>query len=124
MTATPDDARLTAAVSLIGRTGADTFSIRYSDDEQPVIWLAVAGYPEDRWETDAALTPLRAVLRLAERLVDGGQCRHCKRPAGLDPDSLDTMPMDNLVCWYQYDPELRTFRRGCEDGTSGEASAP
>jgi hypothetical protein len=111
----PADPRLAAAVALIGRTGADSFQLRFNDDEAPVVWIAVAEYSSlGHHETDASLDPVRAVLRLAERLVDGGQCMHCRRPSGLDPDSVETMPLDTLVCWYQYDPELRTFRRGCE----------
>lgn len=112
-----DDARLIAAVEMVRRTGASNFSIRYTDDEEPVVWIAVADYGEGRCEVDASLDPLRAVLRLCERLVDGGTCTHCGRPAGLDPDALETMPMNELVCWYQYDPERQTFRRGCEGDT-------
>lgn len=108
-----EDPRFTAAIDLIGRTGASAVQVRYSDDEQPTVWLAVAQYGA-KAETDAALTPWMAVLRLAERLVDGGMCVHCSRPAGLDPDSIDTMPLNNLICWYQFDPEVKKFRRGCE----------
>lgn len=111
---TEEQEKLTAAVALIGRTGAAHFQLRYSDDEKPVVWMAVAVYREDLAEVDASLDPVRAVLRLAERLVDGGQCVHCKRPTGLDPDSLDTMPLNDTICWWQWDPELKVFRRGCE----------
>jgi hypothetical protein len=118
----PDtEARMLAAVDLIGRTGAGSFQLRYSDDEEPVVWMAVAQHRlsdgddvRDHYEATAAMNPLRAVLRLAELLIDGGMCTHCRRPSGIEPDSLDTMPLDTLVCWYQYDPERRTFRRGCE----------
>lgn len=111
------EARLTAGIDLIKRTGAKNFQLRWSDDEQPVIWMAVASYAGDdleRHEVDASLHPVRAVLRLCERLVDGGMCTHCERPSGLDPDTIDTMPLNDLVCWFQFDPELKTFRRGCE----------
>jgi hypothetical protein len=112
-----DDPRFIAAVDLIGRTGAKSFAIRYTDDEPPVVWAAVAEYGDGRAEAAGALHPIVAVLRLAELLVDGGQCTHCGRPTGLDVDSIDTMPLDTLVCWYQFDPELATFRRGCEGDT-------
>lgn len=105
--------KMTAAVDFIRRTGASSFQLRYTDDEQPLVWIAVASFGE-RHEVDASIDPERAVLRLAERLTDGGRCKHCSRPSGLDPDSLDTMPMSDMVCWYQYDPELKRFRRGCE----------
>lgn len=103
-----------AALELMRRTGCTGVQIRYSDDEQPVVWFVVAEYPENRAEVDAALDPIRAALRLCERLVDGGQCAHCERPTGLEPDHIETMPLNDTICWYQYDPELKTFRRGCE----------
>jgi len=108
------DPRFQATLSLIGRTGADEFQIRYSDDDEPVVWMAVATYKEKGSEVAAGLNPLTAVLRLAETLVDGGTCTHCKRPSGLDPNSFEKMPADDIICWYQFDPELKTFRRGCE----------
>lgn len=110
----PDEDKFLAGVKMIQRTGARQFQLRWSDDEEPTIWFAVGIYDDGNAEADASLSPFRAVLRLCERLVDGGHCTHCRRPTGLDPDSLETMPLDDLVCWYQYDPELKTFRRGCE----------
>jgi hypothetical protein len=113
------DARFIAAVDMIGRTGAKSFGVRYQDDEQSVVWLAVAEWGEGKADAAGALDPLRAVLRLCEQVVDGAQCTHCQRPAGLEPDSIETMPVDDLVCWYQFDPELATFRRGCEGAGAG-----
>ena len=118
--------KLIAAFEFVRRTGARNVQLRWSDDEQPVVWMMVASYQigEDgrpvpdggtvRHEVDASLHPVRAALRLCERLADGGQCTHCGRPCGLDPDTLDTMPLNHLVCWYQFDPEMKKFRRGCE----------
>jgi hypothetical protein len=109
--------RFLAGVEMVRRTGSDQFQLRWSDDEEPTVWLAVARYPEGQWDTAAGRDPFVAVSRLLETLIDGGTCKHCGRPAGLDPDSLDTMPLNELVCWYQYDPEVKSFRRGCEDDT-------
>ena len=106
-----DDPRLAPAVELLGRTGADEFQIRYCDEETPVVWMACARW-HDHWETAAAMDPLRATFRLCDTVIDGGQCQHCHRPAGFSPD-LDPMPLAPLVCWYQWDPELATFRRSC-----------
>jgi hypothetical protein len=108
--------RFLAGVEMVQRTGSKQFQLRWSDDETPVIWMAVSIHDDDQtlWEVAAGHNPLVAVSRLLEQLVDGAQCKHCGRPAGLDPDSLDTMPLNELVCWYQYDPELKKFRRGCE----------
>lgn len=106
--------RFAAAVELVGRTGADQFQMRYSDEESPTVWVALALYG-DQWECAAAMHPLRALFRLCETLMDGGTCIHCNRPAGFSPD-LDPspMPLSKEVCWYQWDPELKTYRRGCE----------
>lgn len=115
--------RVTAVVDLIGRTGAESVQIRYCDEEKPTVWMVVAEYKrrKDRnsptmkhHEVAAAMTPDVAGLRLAERLVDGGQCTHCKRPTALSDDWQGEAPLDELICWYLYDPELKTFRRGCE----------
>lgn len=109
-----DDPRMIPAVEMLRRTGAEEFQIRYCEEEQPVIWMAVGRWG-GRWETGAGMEPLTAVFRLCDQVIDGGQCMHCKRTTGFVPD-LDTPPLDDLVCWYQWDPELVTFRRGCEGG--------
>jgi hypothetical protein len=112
-----DDERFIAAIEFIRKTSSTGFQIRYSDDETPTVWFAVAEYPDNKFEVDASLDPIQAALRLCERLCDGGQCRHCGRPTGLEPDSIETMPLNRTICWYQYDPELKKFRRGCEGDT-------
>jgi hypothetical protein len=115
------DDRIKAAVDLIGRTGAQSIQIRFSDDEQPVVWFSVAIYPgKNKYETAAGFDPLVSTLRLCEQLIDGGMCTHCKRPAGLEPNHIEDMPLDKLICWYQYDPELKKFRRGCEGDNNGD----
>lgn len=119
-----EDPKMRAAVEFLRRTGAQSIEFRF-DEGEPVVCMAVATYaldgdrrpaPEGEpfHEVDAALDPLRAVLRLCERMADGGECAHCHRTTGLEPDSLDTMPLNAAICWYQYDPELQKFRRGCE----------
>jgi hypothetical protein len=110
-----DDARMVAAVDMLGRTGAAEIQVRYADDDKPVVWIAAARWdrPEgSHWECAAAMHPLNAVFRLCDQVIDGGQCKACGRPTGFSPD-LDPLPLDELVCWYQYDPELKTFRAGC-----------
>jgi hypothetical protein len=109
-----EDPRLTPAVDLLGRTGASEFQIRYCDEDKPVVWIAAARWG-DHWECAAATHPMGAIFRLCDEVIDGGQCRHCGRPAGFAPD-LDTMPLEPLVCWYQWDPERKTFRRNCAGG--------
>lgn len=116
----PNDPRFTAGVKLLERTGMQTFSIRYQDDAEPVAWVAVATWDEQRTphmagaEAAGAITPLKAVIRLCETVLDGGTCTHCGRTASVDDNWRDEMPLQDVVCWYRYDPETQEFRRGCE----------
>lgn len=122
------DGRFIAALDMLGRFGAREVQIRYSDDEEPTLWMVavklfvdandkpvatLAEADRTHWDCAAGMNPLRAALRLCEALGDGGVCAHCGNPSGISED-FDAMPFDALVCWYQYDPELKTFRRGCE----------
>lgn len=124
------DPRFLAGVKLIERTGATSFRIGYSDDDDgpPVVWYAVAtwrsarrvaGYPvkgDERAEAAAALDGTTAVLRLCEQVIDGGQCQHCGQMTSFVPDT-DTELLDLIGCVYAWDPELETYRRGCEGDT-------
>jgi len=127
----PEDPRFVAAAKLIERTGARSFQIRYSDDEEPTVWMAVAEYhvgPSGKpvaknkpgrktFEAAGGMTPLAAVLRLLDELLDGGECQWCHRPTGVTDDWQADMPLADVVCWYQFDPETESFRRACEGDT-------
>lgn len=114
-----DSPKLLAAVKLLERTGAQTYRTGYSDpgDGPPTVWYAVAEWPGNKAEAGAALDPVTATLRLCEAVIDGGQCAHCKRLTIFDDNPGDG-PYDALLdamgCVYGWDPELSTFRRGCE----------
>lgn len=127
---TVDDPKMIAATKMLQRTGAAALQIRYSDDEEPTVWFAVVQYrrgadglpkakgPINAWETAAGRHPTEALLRLCEKVVDGGTCAHCHRPTIFHAD-LDDAPLpglDELMCSYEWDPELALFRRSCEDG--------
>lgn len=111
------DPRTVALVGLVGRCGATSFRIEHTDpDNGPVVWVAVAelGFLGGAVEAAAAADPYRAVVRLAEQLIDGGTCRHCGAVTGVLDEFDDPTQQLSGVCWYVYDPELDTFRRGCE----------
>lgn len=130
MTDDSDDPRWPAAVDLIGRTGAREFQIRYCEEEEPVVWMALAMHlvksgrpvPEGKggkpvWSVGAGLRPTTALFALCDTLIDGGTCEHCGRPTGFIPDNerqVDEELGVPFVCWYRWDPELKTFRRMCE----------
>ena len=112
--------KLKACVELIGRTGASTWQLRYDDREPPCVWTCVVEYDRGDggpWEAAAGRGPLEAVVRLVERLVDGGICHHCGRPTALDTFD-DDHPMRRSVaalgCLYSYDPDEGSWVRGCE----------
>lgn len=111
-----DEDFFSACSSMVPRLGAKTLELRFSDDgadaDSPTVWMAIAGFGGRRFEVGAASHPEKALFRLLEQLVDGGQCRHCARPTGITRDFTE-QPAEQVVCWYQYDPELKVFRRGC-----------
>lgn len=116
------DPRFLAAIDLIGRTGAKSVQVRYSDDEQPIVWMVVGEFPTPngwQFEVAAAMGPLRAALRLLETAMDGGSCAHCGKASGVWEDWQDTPPAGAVICWYVFDPETSKFRRSCEGETSG-----
>lgn len=112
------DPRFIAGVAMIGRTGATDFRVGCSDpdDGDPTVWYAVATWKQGA-EAGGALSPVRAVMRLCEQIIDGGVCAHCQRLTIFD-DNPNDGPWDALLdamgCVYAWDPELGTFRRGCE----------
>jgi hypothetical protein len=125
------DPRFAAGVQLLERTGARSFRVGHSDegDGEPTVWYAVATWGLDpstgkplpkggriRHEAAGAMHPLGAVLRLCERVIDGGECAHCHLPTIFVEDT-DTGLLDRMGCVYAWDPELATFRRGCEGDT-------
>jgi hypothetical protein len=109
------EGKFAALIDLLGRTGAEEFQVRYCEEEMPIVWIACARWG-DIWQAAGALHPYQAMLRLAESIMDGGKCQHCKRPTAVDdkpPDPLLRLT-DQAICWYRFDPELGTFRRACE----------
>jgi hypothetical protein len=100
------------AIDLLGRTGAEEFQIRYCGEQEPAVWIAAAKWHEV-WEVGASTGALEAIFRLLAQVLDGGHCQHCNRPSGFEA-TIEANPLPGLICWYQWDPELETFRRGCE----------
>jgi hypothetical protein len=116
--------RALAAIDVIKRTGAESFQIRYSDDEQPVVWLAVVTWRINRegrptkhgagraHEAAAALAPDSPIYRQAEQIVDGGECSHCGKPAGFNPDVAHEL-LEEFICWWTWDPEVGRYVQAC-----------
>jgi hypothetical protein len=121
----PLSERALGAIDVIRRTGAESFQIRYSDDEEPTIWMAVVTWRINRegrpvkhgagraHETAAAMQPDTAIYRLAEQIVDGGTCSHCSKPTGFNPD-IAHEPMEEYICWWTWDPEVQRYVQSCQ----------
>jgi len=127
------DPRFLGAVDLLRRSGASGFQIRYSDDQQPVVWIAVSSYnaeslarirraagrhvegESEHHAVAAGLTPLRAVFQLCEDLIDGGHCAHCGKPTAFLADTRPPGPVMDPFCCYQWNPQSKAFRRACQD---------
>ena len=114
-----------AILDLIGRSGASEFNLRFNDDDDIVVWEALAVYPaasaEDELlrEACAGMNPDVAIERLGEALIDGGRCVHCGKMTTLDlnwehPINEHMPGFNQFGCAYVFDPELVTFRRSCE----------
>lgn len=112
---------LAAAVDLIGRSGGQEFQVRYDEEQDPIVWVAVAKLRGGRWECAGGKTPAEAAVRLAEEIYDEGRCAHCGRVCGVTVDWTQDMPLAKIICWQVFDPEVKRFRRSCEGETTGLA---
>ena len=115
-----DADKLKAAMDFLRSIGAEHVRLRVSNDEEPEIWIVVAEYKGKNrlhirgTHVEASLDATRAAIRLCERLVDGSYCVHCEKRVAIEAELLAKMPFDHMICWYQYDPEMKVFRRSCE----------
>jgi hypothetical protein len=117
------EGKFQAAVELLGRTGADQFQVRYCEEEEPTVWMSAAHWPEiedimpDHWDAAGGMSPWSSLLRLCEAAMNGGRCTHCNKMTSIDDQPYEEalgILTESFVCWYRYDPELKTFRRSCE----------
>lgn len=84
-----DQDALTAAVDLVGRSGARDITVGYLHDDVPVEeagWYAKAMYRGAALIADAHRGPVEACEALARRILDGAECAHCRQPVRLDDE--------------------------------------
>lgn len=144
MTTKPDadyalDPRFVAGVDMLRRTGSKDFRIGWSDEDDgpPTVWYAVATWPRSglvsdrgeaiRGECAAAFDPVEAVMRLCERVIDGGTCTHCGQRTIFDPEPPTGGVVDDLLdamgCRYVWNAESASFLRSCEKSDGTQAAA-
>jgi hypothetical protein len=118
------------ALDLLKRTGVRQVQVRYSDDEDPVIWMVAACWYADKhgmpvatkresegtmWKTAAGFAPSQALFSLLDALVgehSGGACTHCRRLTGFDPRLHPRAQLEDEKCWWTFNGE--EFVRGCK----------
>lgn len=122
-----EDPRYVAAIDLVRRNGAREIQLRYDDEQNPIVWVAVAGFsivngkPSGRGKVNAyqaggGIDPLSAIFALCRALLDRrGICVRCGKNTMFD-ETFESQPLEYSYCWYQWDPEMKIFRRGCEGG--------
>lgn len=74
------DEEVTAAIDLVGRTGARQLQVGYLYDDVPTAdadWYAHAQYRGARIQVEHHTSPQAAILALARRLLTGACCAHC-----------------------------------------------
>lgn len=112
------DPKLTAGFDMLRRTGARSVELRYQDDKEPTVWFAIGewlvhGHTTTTFEVDASTDPVRAVMRLCSRVIDGGQCQHCRRTSGFTSTSKPKTNQPN-ICWQRWHAATESFRRDCD----------
>lgn len=89
-----DDERLTAALMLVGHTGAKQLEFGYLHDDVPIEdadWWAKALYQGQRITVEHHSDPVAAVEALAARLLMSAKCTWC--------DGLITLAEDGVFVW-------------------------
>jgi hypothetical protein len=115
----PDDPRFIGGVELLRRTGMTEFQLRFDEEQDPVVWNALAKFTGDRYVVGSALAPDRALFDLCERVIDGGKCVHCGRPSVFTPPGDEPIPgLTRSLCLYQWSDDKQVFDRACASSAS------
>lgn len=85
----PDDDVTTAALELVGRTGAAELEVGWLDDRPAATrWWAHAQYRGARITVEGQPGPGEALQALATRLLHGGQCTSCHKLIAMSDDPV------------------------------------
>lgn len=90
---------IVACADLVGRSGAKNFEIGYLHDDVPVEeagWYAYAQYQGARITAENKPSPEAAAEALARKILEGGQCTHCKRTV-----ATHKINAKNRCLWYR-----------------------
>jgi hypothetical protein len=97
-----------ACADLVGRTGAKQFECGYLHEDVPASeagWYATAVYKGAKLTAEDKASPAEACDALAERLLTGGQCQHCKGLVSLADEGAFAYRKGVLATGQRWDAE-------------------
>jgi hypothetical protein len=114
-----EEVKVKALNELVGHMELDSFSVMLELlNEGPHrgmgVFLAI-GESDGAFAVGASVQEIDAVLDLVGKLYIGQLCGDCLKPVAFeDSRYVGVLPAGELICWIQWDPELKRYRRGCE----------
>jgi hypothetical protein len=142
MSAPAQDEALSAAIAMVGGTGAKTLEIGYLHDDVPsdqAAWWATATYRGVKLQVDNHNSPAAAVEALVEKLLTGARCQWCGGLVSLTregavaypgsvmadgshtPSSVDEIAAMGQCLWRRH---CARWEPGCLHGASTGPGAP
>jgi hypothetical protein len=103
-----DEDAVKACADLVGRTGAKSFESGYLHDNVPVAeagWYATAVFKGAKITAEDKASPAEACDALADRLLSGAQCQHCKGLGALSDDGAFAFRSAVLATGQRWDAE-------------------
>jgi hypothetical protein len=97
-----------ACADLVGRTGAKSFECGYLHEDVPVAeagWYATAVYRGAKIIAEDKASAAEACDALADRLLSGAQCQHCKGLVALSDDGAFAFRKAVLATGERWDAE-------------------
>lgn len=118
----PDGDAVMACADLVSRTGATGFECGYVHDNVPAEqagWYATAVYRGAKITAEDKASPAEACDALAERLLTGAQCQHCKGLVALSDEGAFAYHSGVLATGQRWDAEDAAKTRQCRWTRSG-----
>ena len=110
-----EDPKFQAGVELLAQVGSMHIELRTSlpKDDGVIVFVALV-HGNDGSECAAGSTPLGAVNRLLEWVIDGAVCVNCRRPSGFEYDPGVSTICEDTLCWFKLDPAENRYHRSCD----------
>lgn len=113
------DTQMQEMLTLMGKlVDVEYFELHVCGELDFSVYTAVAGGTNADGEmiycVGASVQDLDAMNDLLRKLIDGGICLRCGKHTAFEAEVVGSMPGSETLCWIQWDPELKRYRRGCE----------